>query len=325
MTLETSLKSRLFDSPELKKVEERLERFANSQYKETAELTTPFLIGRGKKLRPLLTILCSTFYKPFDDNNIDIAIAGELIHTASLIHDDIVDEAKARRGVPTINHKRGNQMAVLSGDYLFAKAFELLAPYNSSKILKTMTTAVREMSQGEICQLQNLYNTEVTREDYFDYIYKKTASLISACCEAGAIIGEAPIDKIKIIRNFGIHLGLAFQIIDDLLDFTAKPLNVGKPTKKDLGQGNITIPIIYLFETSKDGEKVKEIINNRELTRENLEYITSLLYSNGAISYTYSLAKEEIKKAIICLEEMPDVEVKKTLSRLTYFISERKE
>lgn len=322
--MHTSPKNKLFDLPEFKKVEKKLEEFVKNQYKETAELTTPYFLGRGKKLRPFLTLLFSTLYKPLEEKNLDIAIAGELIHTASLIHDDIVDEAKTRRGITTINHQWGNQMGVLTGDYLFAKAFELIAPYNSNEIIKLMTWAVREMSQGEIIQLQNLYNTEFTREEYFEYVRKKTASLISACCQSGAIIGEVPEDKLVYVRDFGIHLGNAFQIVDDLLDFTARSTEVGKPTKKDLQQGILTLPVLHLIETKKEGKIVKKIIENRELKQENLELINELLYQNGSISYTYLMAKEEIRKAIAALNEMPDAPVKSTLTQLTYFILDRK-
>ncbi len=323
MNYEISLKNNIFDLPELKKVNKGLEKFVSEQYSETAELTSPFLLGRGKKLRPLLTILCSTFYKKFEDNNLNVAIASELIHTASLIHDDIIDSAKTRRGISTINHTRGNQMAVLSGDYLFAKAFELLAPYNSPEIIRIMTVAVREMSQGEIIQLQNLYNTGFTQDEYFNYVKKKTASLISACCESGAIIGEVPDNKIKHLRDFGIHLGMAFQVVDDLLDFTAKSNNLGKPTKKDLSQGVLTLPVIYLLNNKSEGEKVKAIIDNKELNDSNLEYVTELLHKHDAIDYTYHIAKEEIRKALNALAEMPDVPVKRTLTRLTHYILER--
>ena len=307
-------------------IEKRLKDFSKTQYKETAELTTPFFLGRGKKLRPLLTVLCSTFYKPFQEKTLDIAIASELIHTASLIHDDIVDEAKTRRGINTINHRLGNQMGVLTGDYLFAKAFELLAPFNSRKIFELMTCAVREMSQGEITQLKNLYNTNLTRQEYFDYIQKKTASLISACCQSGAIVGDAPEEKMELFCNFGTHLGRAFQIIDDMLDFTAKSSNMGKPTKKDLRQGILTLPVIHIIETKKEGQIVKNIIDKRELTQENLDIINELLHQNGSISFTYLQAKEEVDKAIEALNQRPDVNKEKsTLKEITYYILDRKE
>lgn len=235
---------------ELVEVESEFERQAQSNIQVIAYLGDYLRASGGKRVRPALTILSNYAVGGNAERHSSIRMATvmEFLHTATLVHDDIIDNARMRRNRPSINSRFGNQTAVLMGDWLYMSAFETSLAERSLPILDTLTAATRKMTEGELLQLTMLGKTEITEEVYLDILQRKTAYLFSACCEIGAIMGGADSVQQEALREYGMNLGTAFQLIDDLLDFTASDESLGKPAGVDLLEGKLTLPLIYFLE-----------------------------------------------------------------------------
>src|SRR6266849_5519447 len=243
---------RIFDliSPELKLVEEEFERQARSNIQVIAYMGEHLRRSGGKRVRPALTIL-SDYAVGGDGSNesaIRMATVMEFLHTATLVHDDVIDKAETRRNRPSINSEFGNQTAVLMGDWLYMSAFETSLAERSLPILDILTAVTRKMTEGELLQLTLLGRTDISEEQYFDVIARKTAYLFSACCEIGALLGGANCETQNNLRDYGMNLGVAFQLIDDLLDFTGSDEILGKPSGADLLEGKVSLPLILLLQ-----------------------------------------------------------------------------
>jgi octaprenyl-diphosphate synthase len=237
---------------ELALVEAEYERQARSNIQVIAYLGDYLRASGGKRVRPALTLL-SNFATGGDAskfNSIRMAAVMEFLHTATLVHDDIIDNAETRRNRPSINSRFGNQTAVLMGDWLYMSAFETSLQERSLPILDILTAVTRKMTEGELLQLTLLGRTDVSEEQYLDILQRKTAYLFSACCEIGAILGGADAKQRSALREYGMNLGTAFQLVDDLLDFTATGEALGKPAGVDLLEGKLTLPLIYLLESN---------------------------------------------------------------------------
>jgi len=206
------------------------------------------LESSGKMLRPRLVFLSASM-NPHDPLLItDIAVAIELVHMASLIHDDVIDQSNLRRGRESINSRWGNQASVLTGDYLFAAAYSLINRHQQQQIIDLLSSTIQIMCAGEIKQLSLAYKLDISQEEYLEKTYGKTACLFAFCCKVGALASSMPEEGIHALENFGLCLGYAYQIIDDLLDFLSDSSKLGKPCGNDLLKGNITLPIIYLLQ-----------------------------------------------------------------------------
>src|ERR1043165_6128590 len=243
---------RIFDpiSSELRSVEEEFERQARSNIQVIAYIGDHLRRSGGKRVRPALTIL-SNYAVGGDGSNyssIRMATVMEFLHTATLVHDDVIDKAETRRNRPSINSEFGNQTAVLMGDWLYMSAFETSLAERSLPILDILTAVTRKMTEGELLQLTLLGRTDVTEEQYFDVIARKTAYLFSACCEIGALLGGATSKQQSAMRDYGMNVGVAFQLIDDLLDFTSSEDVLGKPAGADLIEGKVSLPLIFLLQ-----------------------------------------------------------------------------
>jgi heptaprenyl diphosphate synthase len=244
---------------------------------------------------------------------IDIAAAAELIHTASLIHDDIIDQADTRRGVSTLNSIQGNHTAVLAGDFLFATAFGLLANCRCPGALTALTGAIRDMCQAEIEQKETRFHFSVTENAYLSRIEKKTASLLAACCYAGAQAGDHVHETVASLAAYGRNLGLCFQITDDLLDFTGDSATLGKPAGSDLAQGILTLPVIYLLHNSvfehgseigvpdPELERLQEIVQSNNCSPQDQHYITQAVRNTPALHQAHQKALYFAREAAGCL------------------------
>ncbi len=311
VTVKEMLKDVYLTTPELKMVEKKLEETLSSRSLHMSNLSGHMLKG-GKRLRPLLVILSASFYEHSTLPLVGTAAAVELIHTASLIHDDIIDRAAQRRGKATINHTWGNRSAVLVGDFLFAKAFELMSRNKNLKILELMTQSIGLMCEGEIEQAQKSWDCRKTEEAYLEQVYKKTSFLISACCRAGGILSHMPQEELEHIADFGLQLGYAYQITDDMLDYSSSNIT-GKPVENDLAQGTLNHPLLFLIRHPLYKDKVKGIIESRELSPENMEFIRRAIYQCGALEYSYQRAKQRIIWARENLQYLPASYPKKVL------------
>src|SRR3982075_1183588 len=255
---------RIFDlvSPELELVEEEFERQARSNIQVIAYIGDYLRRSGGKRVRPALTIL-SNYAAGGEGSSVGsirMATVMEFLHTATLVHDDVIDRAATRRNRPSINSEFGNQTAVLMGDWLYMSAFETSLAERSLTILDILTAVTRQMTEGELLQLTLLGRTDISESQYLDVLRRKTAFLFSACCEVGALLGAATEGQRAALRDYGLNLGTAFQLIDDLLDFTVSDDRLGKAAGVDLLEGKLTLPLIYLLESDESARELMQTV-----------------------------------------------------------------
>ncbi|SNR80205.1 polyprenyl synthetase family protein [Desulfurobacterium atlanticum] len=310
---------------ELYACEEFAENLLRSDVKSVLEAGGYIFNSGGKRVRPGLTILSGKLFNPDDKKLIPVAIAMEYIHTATLLHDDIVDGASLRRGKPSANAVFGNDVAVLVGDYMFAQGVSTFATYGGVEVLQRALDAIRDMSEGELKQLEMIGNVDLTEEDYFDIIYRKTASLLSTCCEAGAIIGGADRKQKLSMRDFGKFIGYAFQLVDDAFDYISDEETIGKPAGNDIREGKITYPFIAVRDTLREEEKnrVEEIFNSQNPSKSDINYIREIVIERGGVDKTLSLAREYVGKAKALLDDIDDSIYKNSLKEIADFIVAR--
>lgn len=294
-------KDAFLEIPEMQMVENRLREMARGNSNLMEDMAVYIMSLGGKRIRPLLVILCSDIYKANLKARIDIAAAAELIHTASLLHDDVVDEAQIRRGNPSVNSRWGNPSSVLAGDFLFAKAFSILSGY--AKSLEIMTEAIATMCEGELIQLNAHFDPDITPETYVNTIAGKTASLIAASCECGGAISTMPDQQVKKLRNFGLHLGIAFQIIDDIGDYILGESISGKPHGNDIKHGIITLPLMFLLANPHSRNRVQSLLSKN--TPVNPSMLANELAATQAITKAAQVASNHIQAGISLLDTFP--------------------
>ncbi len=277
----------------------------------------------GKRLRPALVILSSKVLGYEGDKHINLAAIIELIHTATLLHDDVVDASLLRRGHQTANQRWGNEASVLVGDFVYSRAFQMMVDINSLSIMRVLSEATNTIAEGEVQQLIYRHRPETSEENYLDVIRNKTAKLFEAAARLGAIISKKTKDDENAMANYGRHLGTAFQLIDDVLDYSSSEIELGKSIGDDLSQGNPTLPLLYaMWNSTKDEEKIiRNSISNGSL--ENIELIKDTINSTGAISYTIEIAKRESELAINALDKLPQSEYLDALYMLAKFSVDR--
>src|SRR5256884_3916329 len=285
----------IFDliSPELMLVEEEFERQARSNIQVIAYIGDHLRRSGGKRVRPALTIL-SNYAVGGDGANyssIRMATVMEFLHTATLVHDDVIDKADTRRNRPSINSEFGNQTAVLMGDWLYMSAFETSLAERSLPILDILTAVTRRMTEGELLQLTLLGRTDISEEQYFDVIARKTAYLFSACCEIGSLLGKATPTQQIMMRDYGMNLGVAFQLIDDLLDFTSSQDVLGKPAGADLIERKISFPLILLLQRAPEmRSQVQTVISEGGYQTVSRQSLVDALEKTGALALTQQRA-----------------------------------
>ena len=270
----------------------------------------------GKRIRPLLLLLCARATNYKGDYHHSMAVVIELIHTATLLHDDVVDSSSTRRGQETANELWGNAPSVLVGDFLYSRAFEIMVEPNSMQIMKILSKATNQISEGEVLQLLNIKNDKVSQTEYFEVIERKTACLFKAACQIAGILSESNQNIIDGLGSFGMHLGNAFQILDDTLDYESDSLVMGKEIGDDLSEGKVTLPMIYALENTKGSEKetLSHAIKNADSS--NIDNIVDILLSVNAFEYSRKIAKNESTKALKSLEVIPSSEYRSALQLL---------
>ena len=270
----------------------------------------------GKRIRPLLLLLCARATNYKGDYHHSMAVVIELIHTATLLHDDVVDSSSIRRGHETANELWGNAPSVLVGDFLYSRAFEIMVEPNSMQIMKILSKATNQISEGEVLQLLSIKNANVSQTEYFEVIERKTACLFKAACQIAGILAESNKHVINGLGSFGMHLGNAFQIIDDTLDYESNSSVIGKEVGDDLSEGKVTLPMIYALENTKGSEKatLSNAITNADSS--NIDNIINILLSVNAFEYSRKVAKNESTKALKFLEVIPNSEYRSALQLL---------
>jgi len=271
----------------------------------------------GKRVRPLLVCYSGMLFGEATEELFQAAVAVELIHMASLIHDDIIDETDVRRNQPAVQTLWGVQRAVLGGDYLFAKAFRILADQRLVEPLEVMAKAVQTMCQGEIEQDHDQFQLFTDIDRYYSRITQKTASLMEASCRIGALVNHALPEDIETISCFGLHLGLAYQIIDDILDFCGDEAHMGKPKYTDLIKGDLTLPLLLLLESSPEHEWLKERLQEKPFDRALLPVIETAICQSGILKEIYHITANHLDMARQCLRRFPVSQERRALEELT--------
>lgn len=310
-------------APDLAAVEQRMKETVWSPVSFVENLGSYALSGKGKLLRPLLVMLSSSFYPADQDAVLDTAAAVELIHTASLVHDDIVDGAVLRRGQATLHKRSGSRAAVLVGDYLLAKALGLLNLHKQYSLTSVMSRVIALMCEGELEQINGAFNLEKTEEEYFRYVWKKTGCLLGASCEAGGVLSKAPANQVMLLRDFGEQLGCVFQIVDDILDFTGDPGKLGKLVGGDLVNGNYTLPVVYLLQHDTYRTRAEALLADQNITGREVQKLTVMLHDSGALENAHVRVKERVIQAKQNLGLLPECNAKVLMSDLVDQIAGR--
>jgi octaprenyl-diphosphate synthase len=280
---------------------------------------------KGKQMRPMFVFLSAKLFGKFEENTYRAASMIELLHTATLVHDDVIDEANFRRGVFSINALWKNKIAVLVGDFLLSRGLLVAVKNKEYDLLEIMSTAVQDMSEGELLQIEKARGLDITEEVYFDIIRQKTATLIAACCASGAnSVGQGK-DVVEQMRLFGEKAGIAFQIKDDLFDYTQNPI-IGKPTGIDIREQKITLPLIFTLNMVEKNLKkhIINIVKNHNKNDAKVEEIISLVKQNGGLEYAEKIMRNYHNDALEILENFKDNDAKKSLQLLLNYVVNRK-
>ncbi|MEN0649650.1 heptaprenyl diphosphate synthase component II [Caldifermentibacillus hisashii] len=306
---------------DLKKIENELEYVLDAHSQLLKESSLHYLQAGGKRIRPVFVLLSAKFGNYNFQIVKDVAVSLELIHMASLIHDDVIDDAYTRRGRPTVKAKWDNKISMYTGDYILARALEIITSLNNVETHKILSKTMVELSIGEIEQIRDKYNFEQTITNYFRRIKRKTALLIAASCQLGGIAADVPRDVHIKLAKFGYYAGMAFQITDDILDFTSTEAKLGKPAGEDLLQGNITLPVLLAIknpDVKSQIEKVNEYMDSDELSA-----IIELIKNTGAINKAMQISNLYLQKANQVLNVLPPNPTKKLLGTMLKFIGKR--
>ncbi|UOQ47576.1 heptaprenyl diphosphate synthase component II [Gracilibacillus caseinilyticus] len=318
-------KTYAFIKKDLSVIEDALEKTVHADQPVLHEASIQLLKAGGKRLRPVFVVLASKFGEYNLDHIKNVASSLELIHMASLVHDDVIDDSNMRRGKPTVKANWDNQVAMLTGDYIFAKALQQFTDINKPRAHQILAKTMMELTVGEIEQIKDKYNLQQNLRTYLRRIKRKTALLISSSCQLGAIVANTDKHTEKVLFRYGYYMGMSYQIIDDILDFTASEKELGKPAGSDLIQGNITLPVLYALENDyikKDLEKAFE--NKHEVTPERMRPIIEQIANSDAISQARTVSDLYLRKAYDSLELLPANQAKDALARIANYIGNRK-
>lgn len=311
---------------DLAQVERQLRSVSKVRLPHLAKLLSYTLSG-GKAIRPALTLLSGKLYHYDLKLLLPMATAVELMHTATLVHDDAIDHSPVRRGKPTINQLWGDEKAVLVGDYLFAKAGEFAALTGNLRVIRLFSQTLQVISSGELAQTFDAYKLEQSRQQYLERISAKTASLFALATQSGAILSQAPEESVRALRGYGYNLGIAFQIVDDVLDFIGTEAEMGKPIGSDLSQGTLTLPAMLIMERYPDNP-VKELFTNRDMPQaerqQKIEQAIELVRSSGVTEQCLELAAGYCRRACSRLKHLPDSPSRQSLRELAELVLRRK-
>ena len=288
-----------------------------------SELARHLIDSGGKRLRPLIALLSAKAFNYSGDGHLQLAASLELIHTATLLHDDVIDGSLLRRGKKTANNLWGNSASVLVGDFLYSRAFQLVTQINNSRVLASLANATNILSQSEILQLLSCHNTNIDETYCLKIIQGKTGTLFSIAAEQAAILSHRTEEEISAMANYGLHLGIAFQLVDDALDYSGSTLRLGKRQGDDLAEGKPTLPLIYALQraNAEQGQLIQKAISSGG--QEHLAAVIAIIKSTKAIEYTHQLAKQHIKQALTHLDFIADSNYRQALATLAKFAVDR--
>ena len=316
-----SLKS--FLAPEMAKVDRVLSESLSSEVVLIRQISEYIVGGGGKRLRPALVLLAARACGYEGDNHYTLAAVIEMIHTATLLHDDVVDESKLRRGHATANATFGNAASVLVGDFLYSRAFQLMVGVGSVRVLEILSEATNVIAEGEVMQLMNSGNPNLDESGYLTVIQRKTAKLFEAAAQLGAVLGGAPPEREDALARYGMHLGTSFQLVDDVLDYQGEQSTIGKNPGDDLAEGKMTLPLIRAITVGspEDASLVRAAITGGRLTE--FGHVMDVLTRTGSLDYTLQYAERESEAAAACVSSLPSSPYRESLLELASFAARR--
>jgi octaprenyl-diphosphate synthase len=279
--------------------------------------------GGGKRLRPLLCVLAGRACGIENEKHIEAAAFIEFVHTATLLHDDVVDGSQKRRGRATANNIFGNQASVLVGDFVYSRAFQMMATVGSQRVMEIMSDATNVIAEGEVLQLMNAHDPETTEQRYLEVIYRKTGRLFEAGAEVAAVLAGAPVTQQAALARYGKHLGIAYQLVDDVLDYRSDPATRGKNLGDDLAEGKPTLPLLHALRHGNDDQRalIRLAIEQGGLAQ--LGPIVEAIEATGGLEYAAGFAQRETAQALAALEALPDTPYSRALASLARFAQER--
>ncbi|PWI59075.1 polyprenyl synthetase family protein [Sulfoacidibacillus thermotolerans] len=303
-------------------VEERLRDQLRSSQPALEHAAIHLLQAGGKRLRPVFVLLAGKF-GDYDIHRLEkVAVGLELIHMATLVHDDVIDNAETRRGNPTVKAHFGNRVAMYTGDFIFAQALSVLSGISQPRAHHILSIAIERMCVGEIEQIRDLYSLQQSFRNYLKRIRRKTALLIEMSCALGAIVSDSDSNVVSTLRRFGYYAGMAFQITDDILDFTASAERLGKPIGGDLRQGNITIPVLFALQDAKRNAELNQLISPTQ-TPDQVSRAIAIVKESGGITSAQDLADRYLQKAECALASLPSSPARDSLMELAKFVGKR--
>lgn len=309
---------------DLSKIENEMEQTVLTKQPVLLQSSQQLLRAGGKRLRPVFVLLSGKFGNYDFEKIKEVAIALELIHTASLVHDDVIDDADVRRGKPTVKAKWNNQTAMYTGDYILSQAINRIALINISKVHDILSKTLKELIKGEIEQIRDQFNWDQNLRQYLRRIKRKTALLIATSCRLGALVSNVPDRYQKHLEKFGYYVGMSFQITDDILDFLSTKKILGKPSGGDLKQGNITLPTLYAMAFPKIKQKILTSFKGNKISDASLQEILNSIRSSGAIEKSISLSNLYLEKAKKELLQLPLCSARDSLLQIANSIGNRK-
>lgn len=322
-----NLSNQMFDviKSDLEVLEQGLQEAVTSTNELVTEVGLHIVTSGGKRIRPALCLLSAHGGRSFDLAHVlPLAEALELIHTASLVHDDVIDEADTRRGTATANARWNNQVAILSGDYIFARAFTLIAEEGyDAHVSERLATLVCNLSVGEIIQDNAIYQASRGMDDYYERIQKKTADFLEICCELGAMVGGMDKEEVAKLGEYGHCIGMAFQITDDLLDIEQTTEKIGKPAGNDIRQGIVTLPVIRALEVSPDAKELESIVTDMDMTDEMVERALAIVKATDGVDFAKDKADAYLARAKAALPENLPADIREAYEMVADFIGDR--
>jgi octaprenyl-diphosphate synthase len=306
-------------SNDLESVNDTIQRRLKSDIALINTLGAYIVKSGGKRLRPLILLLCARCCEYKGSEHILLAAVIEFIHTATLLHDDVVDASATRRGQPTANHVWGNEASVLVGDFLYSRSFEMMVETRNMEVMDILASTTNAIAEGEVLQLLNAHSPDTSEQQYMDTIHRKTAKLFESAAQLGGVIAGAGPETTSAMATYGIHLGTAFQLVDDILDYSADSESIGKDIGDDLAEGKPTLPLIFAMEhgTGQQRKTITRAVENGE--REKIDEILQIVQSTGALEYTLNKARHQSRLASSALSPLPQNRYKTALEHLAEF------
>ncbi|WP_164218954.1 heptaprenyl diphosphate synthase component II [Virgibacillus sp. YIM 98842] len=306
-------------------IEKSINEVIQAEHTVLREASTALLQAGGKRIRPVFVLLSGQIGTLDMDRIKTVAVSLELIHMATLVHDDVIDDADLRRGKPTIRQLYGNRVAMYTGDYILARALENITSLNDTSVHRILSRTIVQVCVGEIEQIKDKFNWNQNLRDYLRRIKRKTALLIAASCKLGAIVSDVSDKDARRLYLYGYYIGMSYQIIDDILDFTSSSKELGKPAGNDLLQGNITLPVLLAMKDESFNDLLKDMFKNpEEVSEKDIPRLVRELKNTGAIESSYKLSNLYLKKALSVLEPVPNNRAKQTLMEIAHYIGKRR-